>query len=303
MRVGISIASRGPGGDPRQVPRSVVAQARAANRAGLDLVCLGDHHATAPAPYVQNVPMLGRVLAEWDDRPAGCLFLLPLWNPVLMAEQIGTLAAIAAGPFVVQVGGGAGPDEYRAMGIRSGERGPRLDEGIPLVQALLAGEAVSSERWGIEGARIAPVPPSPVEWWIGGGVDVSIDRAARLGDCWYGNADLTIETATDLLDRYRQACARHGREPVRLPIRKDVFVADSRAEAVRVGDELMAAGYRGFERGAVAYGDPDAVAEQLAPFAAAGFTDILVRTMPAPEAATVRSVELTGEVRARLQSA
>ena len=29
------------------------------------------------------------MLAEWGERPAGCLFLLPLWHPVLVAEQIG----------------------------------------------------------------------------------------------------------------------------------------------------------------------------------------------------------------------
>ncbi|HEX2564828.1 MAG TPA: hypothetical protein VHK25_12975 [Acidimicrobiales bacterium] len=33
--------------------------------------------------------MLGRLLAEWGDRPAGALYLLPLWNPVLVAEQVG----------------------------------------------------------------------------------------------------------------------------------------------------------------------------------------------------------------------
>ena len=67
-----------------------------AREAGLDSLFLGDHHAV-PVPYYQNVPMLGRLLAEWGDRPAGALFLLPLWNPVLVAEQIGSLAAIAAG--------------------------------------------------------------------------------------------------------------------------------------------------------------------------------------------------------------
>ena len=58
----------------------------------------------------------------------------------------------------------------------------------------------------------------------------------------------------------------------------------------------MAAGYRGFERGAVAYGDPAAVAEQLAVFGELGFTDIIVRTMTAPLEESVRSVELAGEV-------
>jgi hypothetical protein len=38
---------------------------------------LGDHHSTGPVPYVQGVPMIGRLLAEWDSRPIGCLFLVP----------------------------------------------------------------------------------------------------------------------------------------------------------------------------------------------------------------------------------
>jgi alkanesulfonate monooxygenase SsuD/methylene tetrahydromethanopterin reductase-like flavin-dependent oxidoreductase (luciferase family) len=130
-------------------------------------------------------------------------------------------------------------------------------------------------------------------------------RAARLGDCWYGNADLTPETAARDLAIYREACARHGREPSRVPIRKDVFIAESRREAEKTGDAMVRAGYRGFEPGAVAYGDPDRVAEQLAEYVELGFTDIIVRTMaPLPPElgrdAAERSVELVGEVRSRL---
>jgi alkanesulfonate monooxygenase SsuD/methylene tetrahydromethanopterin reductase-like flavin-dependent oxidoreductase (luciferase family) len=66
-----------------------------------------------------------------------------------------------------------------------------------------------------------------------------------------------------------------------------------------VGDSLMHTGYRSFERGAVAYGDPQSVAEQLAPFQDLGFTDIIVRTMTRGESA-VRTVELAEEVRAIL---
>jgi alkanesulfonate monooxygenase SsuD/methylene tetrahydromethanopterin reductase-like flavin-dependent oxidoreductase (luciferase family) len=300
LRIGISLGSTYDTEDHREGPRSVLLQAQAAARAGLDTLSLGDHHATGPTSYVQNIPMLGRALADWDERPAGCLFLVPLWHPVLMAEQIGTLAAMADGPFVVQTGLGGGSGQFRAMGVKLADRGPLLEEGIILVQALLAGEKVSSERWGIDGARIAPLPPHGTEWWIGAAAPVAIDRAARLGDCWYGNADLTPATASATLSTYREACARHGRHPVRIPIRKDVFIAESAAEGERVGKALMDAGYRGFQREAVAYGDPDAVAEQLAVFGEAGFTDVIIRTMTAPIDAAVRSVELAGEVRARL---
>jgi alkanesulfonate monooxygenase SsuD/methylene tetrahydromethanopterin reductase-like flavin-dependent oxidoreductase (luciferase family) len=308
MRIGISIgtafSTNGPRGD-RDGPITVLSQMQAAKRAGLDSLTLGDHHATGPGGYVQNVPMLGRLLAEWTDRPAGCLFLVPLWNPVLMAEQIGTLAAMSSGPFIVQTGLGGGDAQFRAMGADIAQRGTGLEEGILAVQALLRGEEASSHHWGVEGARIAPIPPEGTEWWIGGGVARAIDRAARLGDCWYGNADLTPEMAARDIGIYREACARHDRVPVRIPIRKDVYIADNRADGEKVGDALMGAGYRGFERGAVAYGDPDSVAEQLSVFRELGFSDIIIRTMApvpsemGPDAAS-RSVELAAEVRSRL---
>ncbi len=308
MRIGISIGTGFSTDDPgghRSGPSAVLEQARAADRAGLDTLTVGDHHSTGPAGYVQNVPILGRLLAEWTTRPAGCLFLVPLWHPVLMAEQIGTLAALSAGPFIVQTGLGGGAGQFSAMGADLKQRAVRLEEGILVAQALLRGETVDSDVFGITGAAIAPRPPEGTEWWIGGGVPKAIDRAARLGDCWYGNADLTPETAARDIDIYREACARHDREPVRIPIRKDVFIADGRAEAERAGDALLAGGYRGFERGAVAYGDPASVAEQLAVFGELGFTDVIIRTMaPLPAefgpTGASRSVELAGEVRSLL---
>ena len=307
-RIGISIGTAystdGPGGH-RAGPRSVIEQARAAHRAGLDTLTVGDHHATGPGGYVQNVPVLGRLVAEWPDRPLGGLFLVPLWHPVLMAEQIATLAAMATGPFIVQTGIGGGRAQFAAMGADLGQRAARTEEGVRVVRALLAGETVDSDLFAITGARIAPLPPEGTEWWIGGGVARAIDRAARLGDCWYGNADLTPDTAARDIAVYRDACARHDREPVRIPIRKDVLITEDAADAERVGDALVAAGYRGFDREAVAYGSPDTVAEQLSVYGELGYTDIIIRAMAplpgelGPDAAA-RCVALAGEVQARL---
>jgi alkanesulfonate monooxygenase SsuD/methylene tetrahydromethanopterin reductase-like flavin-dependent oxidoreductase (luciferase family) len=301
MRLGISLGTTFDVDDHRDGPRSVLLQARAAGRAGLDTISVGDHHATGPTSYIQNVPMLGRILAEWDERPAGCLFLVPLWHPVLMAEQIGTLAAIAEGPFIIQAGLGAGRAQFRAMGARLGDRGRRLEEGIGVVQRLLAGETVSSKPWEIDGARIAPLPQRGTEWWIGASAPLAIDRAARLGDCWYGSPDLTPVTAAATLSVYLDACARHNREPKRIPLRKDVFIAETMAEAAKAADPALASGYRGMDRSAVVYGDPDVVAEQLAVYGEQGYTDVIIRIMPGPLDAMVRSVELAGEVRTRLQ--
>ena len=167
MKVGISLTSHHAVADPREAARWMIERAQAARRAGLDSLFLGDHHAVSE-PYYQNVPMLGRLLAEWDDKPAGCLFLLPLWNPVLVAEQVGTLAAIARGRFIFQCGLGTDEAQFLAMGANIKQRPSAFEESFAIVKKLLAGETVSSQgRFVVENARVAPRPAEPVEYWIG----------------------------------------------------------------------------------------------------------------------------------------
>jgi alkanesulfonate monooxygenase SsuD/methylene tetrahydromethanopterin reductase-like flavin-dependent oxidoreductase (luciferase family) len=168
------------------------------------------------------------------------------------------------------------------------------------VQALLAGERVTSPALGIEDAAIAPRPERPVAWWIGATSEPGLERAARLGTGWYAEPAVTPGTARAQLDAYRDACARHGKPPGTCAVRKDVFVADDDAHAVRVGEALLEQGYRGMGREAVAFGSPEHVAEQLAPYGELGFDYVVVRTMLVPQDEAVRSIELAGEVARRL---
>ncbi|MEP7017202.1 MAG: hypothetical protein ABI899_04180, partial [Actinomycetota bacterium] len=75
MHIGVSERSGYDVADVRAGARWMVERVRAARDAGLDSMFLGEHHSTG-GTYYQNVPMLGRVLAEWGDRPVGALFLL-----------------------------------------------------------------------------------------------------------------------------------------------------------------------------------------------------------------------------------
>src|SRR5436190_6226794 len=138
MRLGVSLTSSHAVKDPREGARFMIERAAAAHRSGLDSLFVGDHH-SPPAPYYQNVPILGRLLAEWGDAPAGCLFLLPLWNPVLVAEQVGTLASIATGRFIIQCALGAGRDQFGAMGADTRTRPSTFERNLEVIRRLLAG--------------------------------------------------------------------------------------------------------------------------------------------------------------------
>src|SRR3954471_18005289 len=204
MRIGISLTSNHPDvKDPRQGARGMIERAAAAHRSGLDTLFVGDQH-VSPTPYYQNTPMLGRLLAEWGTAPAGCLFLLPLWHPVLVAEQIGTLASIAQGPFIMQCAVGGGDEQFGAFGVSIKQRPSRFEATLDVVRRLCAGEKVTTDApFVISGARFAPIPPQPLQVWIGARAPAAADRAARLGDAFLIGPEATVAEATSLVATYR----------------------------------------------------------------------------------------------------
>ena len=281
----------------------MVERAIAARDAGLDSLFVGDHHGTGPYPYYQNVPMLGRLLAEWDDRPAGALFLLPLWHPVLVAEQVGTLASIARGRFILQCGIGGGSDQFAAMGSNPRTRPSRFEAALDIVRRLLAGEEVTTDHpYTVHRARVAPLPAEPVEVWIGGSVPAAIERAARLGDGWLANAPLVPSEARAQAALYRERCEACGRTPTAVAIRRDVHVGSDAADAARIAKPLIAAGYRGFRPEACTYGSIEQVTEQLAAYADMGYTDVIVRHLADDQAEVLASLERMREVRDTLST-
>ena len=303
MKIGISLTSGHDFGDPRLGARNMVERAAAARRAGLDSLFVGDHHAT-PGNYYQNVPMMGRLRAEWGDAPAGCLFLLPLWNPVLVAEQVGTLAAIARGRFILQAGLGYGEEQLLAMGANVKHRPSAFEEALDAVRRLLAGETVgASHRFSFEGARVALRPAEPVEYWVGASAPPAIDRAARLAEGWLASPGLPPETALEQLTLYRERCAAHGRVPTAVAIRRDIYVGESSVEAESVVRPILTRGYRGFPAEAGVFGSVADVIEQFRALATMGFTDVIVRHLTTDQPKVLASLGRLAEVRRALKDA
>jgi alkanesulfonate monooxygenase SsuD/methylene tetrahydromethanopterin reductase-like flavin-dependent oxidoreductase (luciferase family) len=297
VRLGTSLKSAYAVDDVRVGAQQMIERARASYAAGLDSLFVGDHHST-PAPYYQNTPMLGRLLAEWHDRTAGLLMLLPLWNPVLAAEQIGTLAAIHDGPFVLQCAIGGGNDQFGAMGVALRERPSRFEAALDTMRRLLAGETVDAEGpYLVERARIAPVPPDPVAVWIGASAPNAVDRAARLGDGFLVGPEATPEQVGGLIALYRERCEAHGRAPGTIAVRRDVHVGASADDAERVAGPIVRGGYRGFSTDAPVWGDVARVADAFTALGTLGATDVIVRHLVDDQREVLSSIERLSEVR------
>jgi|GEM_PF-90659 len=298
LKIGISVTSAFDVADVRVGARFMIEQTQAARDAGLASLFVGDHHVTA-RPYYQNSPMLGRLLAEWGNRPAGALYLLPLWNPVLVAEQTATLACINRGPFIMQCGIGGDERQSSGMGVDIRLRPSMFEESLATIRALWRGESVTVDgRWRLHKSRIAPLPPEPIEVWIGASAKVAIDRAARLGDAWLADPGMDFDTARRRIDEYREACLRYGRVPSTIAIRRDTYVGASVDEARRTMARYLRSGYRGFSEDALLIGDVDQVAQRIAELGAMGYTDVIIRNISAEQPAALATIERLALVQA-----
>jgi alkanesulfonate monooxygenase SsuD/methylene tetrahydromethanopterin reductase-like flavin-dependent oxidoreductase (luciferase family) len=218
-----------------------------------------------------------------------------------VAEQIGTLAAIARGPFIMQCGLGWGEARFAAMGASIRTRPSAFEEALDIVRRLLAGETVSSSRrFRIAEASLALRPAEPVEVWIGASAAPAIDRAARLAAGWIASPGLTREEARAQADLYRERCAAYGRQPGAIVLRRDIYVGQSSSEAQAVLQQALSRNYRGMPAEALIAGSADEVAEQFRTFGKIGYTDILVRHLTNDQPKVLGSLERLAAVRAAL---
>lgn len=271
--------------------------AAAARAAGLDALLVGDNHAV-PAAYANcfaPVPSLARLMAVTGEMPVGMVLLAPFYEPIVLAEQIGTLAAFARAPLIVTLALGGRAQAFAAFGRAMASRVGRLEELATVLRALLAGERVTfrGRHCTVEGAQISPLPRVPVSLWIAGTVRVAAERAGRLGDGWLTGQNASSADLVEQLDVYREAAARAGRPAVAV-LRRDIFVGDTDAGAARVVDPILAEGYRGTGRDTLLVGAPATIVQQLREYRALGFEHVMVRHVTGDHEAMLASFARIG---------
>ena len=207
IKIGISVSSSHKGVSPQDGADRMVERARAARQADLDSLFVGDHHVT-PFPYFQNSVILARMLSEWGDKPFGALYLLPLWHPVILAEQVATLASLSHLSCNAVLGDNR---QGAAMGIDMKHKVGRFISCLEVIRALWQGCSVEENRyWNIKAAQISPLPIHKIDVWIGSVVQEAIKRTARLGDGWIASPGLTPDQADQAIKDYRKYCGLYS---------------------------------------------------------------------------------------------
>jgi len=111
---------------------------------------------------------------------------LPIRQPVLVAKQAASIAALSGNRLGFGIGLSPWPEDFAMTGTQWPARGRRMDEMIDIMRGLWTGEFFEyhGEFYDLQAVQICPAPTEPIPLLIGGQTDAALKRAARLGDGW-----------------------------------------------------------------------------------------------------------------------
>jgi len=164
----------------REIYAAALEQYVWADRNGFDLLVLSEHHGVDDGWQPAPLTVAGVVLGMTERaRVMISAVVLPLHDPVRIAEQIAVLDNVAPGRLWVVVGAGYRVPEFEMAGMEHAARGRILEEYVEVMKEAWTGEPF---EWRGRTVVVTPKPasdPHPMVF-VGGGVAAAARRAARL---------------------------------------------------------------------------------------------------------------------------
>ena len=305
--------------------RNQLEQFRASRDAGFDIYCWAHHVLIDPFQHFQPFPVLARLAAEPGDmKLATSVLLLPLLNPVDVAEQTATLDQISEGRFILGLGIGYRPEECEAFGTRMSERGGRIVESLELMIRLWTEKEVThhGRYYHVTNAHPTAQPyqkPYP-KIWLAAMSDPAVRRVGRQGHILFLGPAQSYTVTKDQIELYNRTLQENGHPaPDEMVIVREFYCGKSREEALEkarhgfekkysvyaqhglhgTDSELtqkVTGGLEGLMEDTFILGNPQECIEQIAKYRELGITHICLRLFypDMPQRDVLEHIDLVG---------
>jgi alkanesulfonate monooxygenase SsuD/methylene tetrahydromethanopterin reductase-like flavin-dependent oxidoreductase (luciferase family) len=171
-------------------------------------IIVSEHHASPDGYLSAPLVFAGALAARTRRTPIQIAALLvPLHDPVGLAEQMSVLDIVSGGRVSYVCAIGYREEEYAMFGRDMKGRGRRMEESLRVIKRAFAGESFEYEGRPVN-VTPTPVTPGGPMLMMGGNSPVAVRRAARLG-----MGMMTQGGDPKLEQIYREACQEAGNEP------------------------------------------------------------------------------------------
>jgi alkanesulfonate monooxygenase SsuD/methylene tetrahydromethanopterin reductase-like flavin-dependent oxidoreductase (luciferase family) len=163
-----------------------------------------------------------------------CVLLLPLYQPVHVAEDCAVIDLATKGRLVLSIGVGYQPHDFEAFGVPMAERATRTEEALEVIRRCWTGQRFSytGKHFHYTNTLITPPPfqRSGPPVWMAAWTAPGLRRAARMTDGWIADPVQSLPVIKDYASRYRAAAEKAGRKPY-ICLMRDAVMANSMKEA------------------------------------------------------------------------
>jgi probable F420-dependent oxidoreductase len=217
---------------------------------GFDSVWMEEHHSVVNHYWPSPLTVLAGFATRTSRVRLGTdILVAPFYHPVRLAEDVALLDVMSAGRAVLGVAIGYKPDEFALYGADLEKRGARFEEQLAILKGLWTQDSFTfkGRYYQVEG-KLEPKPitrPHP-PIWIGGWGDITLRRAATLGDNWIPGPTAELPRLLAGKKQFlanRQAAGLTG-VITEWPLTRDVIIADTDAEARELAERHIMVSYR-----------------------------------------------------------
>src|SRR5437763_511982 len=216
----------------------ILDEALYAEEVGLNSAWIGEHHFSTLGVLSCPDLVLAHVAARTKKiRLAPAVTVLPLHQPIRVAEQWATLDLLSGGRVDFAAGRGYDRREYAPFHVSFEDNQSIFEEGMEIVRRLWASDAPISHHgrhYRFDDVAITPRPVQrPIPAYVASFSRPSIELAARLGCNLIVApfaAAMTFGGLRQVRELYHETCARHGTQPGRLMCSYFLHFADTPAE-------------------------------------------------------------------------
>lgn len=225
---------------PRQRLNEVIAAAKLADEAGLDVFGVGEHHRLDFV--ISSVPVVLAAISQVTSRIklTSATTVLSTIDPVRVFEDFATLDLLSNGRAEIIAGRGAFVESFPLFGYELEDYHRLFSENLNLLLELNKHEIMNWDgefRSSLKNAEIAPRPlQHKLPLWVGiGGSPESAEKAGTLG---IGMAIAILngspEPLQHLADIYRNAGAKAGHAPeaLKIAITSHGYIAQTSSQAL-----------------------------------------------------------------------
>ena len=184
-----------------------------AERLGFDEAWVTEHHFNRFSVSSSLFALLAHAAAKTERIALGtAAVLLPMHDPIRVAEDAATVDALSNGRLLLGVGrGGPFPDQFKHFHVAPDDSRAQMLEGLALVQRLLAEVHVSfsGRHYQCEDVSVYPrQAQARLPVWLASVSPEGVDEAARQGYGLMAPSPAPTPKLVELVQAYRAAAAR-----------------------------------------------------------------------------------------------